>query len=1169
MKKIFISFISFICLFNLSGQNNGYHNIVLPNFTLKSPEVIAYEKYGEIPVSEYTGTPSIDIPIHVIKDGSFEFPISLNYHATGIQVAQESTWVGLGWSLLAGGCISRIPVGAIDGITTTFDYQNNWTNIMQYKPSSGYFPDNGFPRKYNERTYNLWDCVPKDVSAVNDEMIRNSLIGSGERDVYAANFLGKSFKFSVHPITKQTVFLGEKNKFKIDVIPNTENWVVTDDMGIKYYFEQCEKARIQTTSINQDYNSTWYLNRIVGQDFEIMINYQSVSNVELLPIITESYAHNYPTDFQDLNKRSRIANVNKLNQQLYVSSIDSRNETVKFIPKSRVDVKNGLALDEITVISKSNQSITKRYKLVHDYFLGIPRGTDTRTEDYIIKRLKLNSIYQTDGTNKINKYDFTYIENFSLPYKTSFSQDYWGYYNGEENKYTGEITWNPSSSSYTSFYPINRSLAPSQFDLFIGDSVGFKQLQTDTQNKAVIKLEKSTIQRGASKNYITTGILESITYPTGGKTIFEFEPHTFSNHLQPCIEDRNSLKYPATQTVKYQVLSNNNDANHKLNKINVKLEKDTKLTFKITFRSTQYNFYDLEASYVKISGIIDGTSQTKTIQMESSLACPNNPNCDMLKFQSNKSITKTITLFLAKGTFTFEAKIDPKIPNQGYTFNTAVEGTVEVVENPDTGIFSQAKKFQSYGGGIRIKTIKNYDKNTITHSKKYNYVKANGTSSGMLIYPLKFHQKNTISEGKVRSQSTTANGTTYTVERNNHIIYNFYGNNSFASSPHAVNGIIGYSRVETESGEANNGKIIKEFFNTPNSYYDDFLFADKATKQYINGKMTKEVLLNNMKDTVSSTVYNYDIDNFEYTYMNINVKDKYIGPTNICGTADFFGLGMSNYLAYNGRFDIIVYPTNNYTIELKNKKETLYYEKNKVNKEFSYEYNPSNYQIKKITENLGDNIQTIEYKYPHSYTESVYSSMLSKNMVTQVIEEATTIGATLIFNKKIDYGLFGSIIAPKSILTKNAKQNEESRIQFSDYTNYGKPKYMTKDDITKVVYLWGYSGQYPIAEIKGATYTQITTIVSEATLNSIAAKVQPIDSDWALLKGLQNNSNLKNAHITLYKYIPLIGMYEVINPRGISTFYEYDSFNRLREIYIYENNVKKIIEAYNYNYINK
>lgn len=106
--------IFFLIVFNTSkGQpfrqlkepgSNGaeYYGIVLPTAAASS-----LGKYTDIPVDLSTGIPNISIPLHNITDGNISLPISLSYHASGIKVSELSSWVGLGWSLNAGGIITR------------------------------------------------------------------------------------------------------------------------------------------------------------------------------------------------------------------------------------------------------------------------------------------------------------------------------------------------------------------------------------------------------------------------------------------------------------------------------------------------------------------------------------------------------------------------------------------------------------------------------------------------------------------------------------------------------------------------------------------------------------------------------------------------------------------------------------------------------------------------------------------------------------------------------------------------------------------------------------------------------------------------------------------------------------------------------------------------------
>lgn len=79
-----------------------------------SPNAAELGKYVDFPVAGYTGTADISIPIYEIKAKGVSVPISLSYHCGGIKVDDLSTDVGIGWSLMAGGCINIMPNGLVD-----------------------------------------------------------------------------------------------------------------------------------------------------------------------------------------------------------------------------------------------------------------------------------------------------------------------------------------------------------------------------------------------------------------------------------------------------------------------------------------------------------------------------------------------------------------------------------------------------------------------------------------------------------------------------------------------------------------------------------------------------------------------------------------------------------------------------------------------------------------------------------------------------------------------------------------------------------------------------------------------------------------------------------------------------------------------------------------------
>jgi len=86
----------------------------LPKVVPPSPEATALFRFQDYPMDYSTGLPQISIPIYEVKSGSLSVPISISYHASGRRVMDEDGPISLGWSLNAGGIISRTIYGNAD-----------------------------------------------------------------------------------------------------------------------------------------------------------------------------------------------------------------------------------------------------------------------------------------------------------------------------------------------------------------------------------------------------------------------------------------------------------------------------------------------------------------------------------------------------------------------------------------------------------------------------------------------------------------------------------------------------------------------------------------------------------------------------------------------------------------------------------------------------------------------------------------------------------------------------------------------------------------------------------------------------------------------------------------------------------------------------------------------
>ena len=105
---IAILFITTIGFGQSSSSTENQLKVDLPTIIPPSPSVAALMKFEEIPVSNYTGIPDISIPLFSTtgKHG-LPFNMTLNYSPSSVKMEEVAGYTGLGWSLFAGGTISR------------------------------------------------------------------------------------------------------------------------------------------------------------------------------------------------------------------------------------------------------------------------------------------------------------------------------------------------------------------------------------------------------------------------------------------------------------------------------------------------------------------------------------------------------------------------------------------------------------------------------------------------------------------------------------------------------------------------------------------------------------------------------------------------------------------------------------------------------------------------------------------------------------------------------------------------------------------------------------------------------------------------------------------------------------------------------------------------------
>lgn len=190
MKKTILSSLIFACFLLSYGQST------LPGI-VPSPNASDLGHYGNIPVSYYTGRPEITIPLYELEVRGVKMPITLNYDASGVLMNSLPSWTGYNWTLLAGGCITRVIYGINDDrFLTNGDELNypDWKNYFQTHTVLSNllnYPQNDYSRLKDSLLTMKYDFAP---------------------DIYYFNFMGHSGKF----------FFGHDGEWKVACDDNIE-----------------------------------------------------------------------------------------------------------------------------------------------------------------------------------------------------------------------------------------------------------------------------------------------------------------------------------------------------------------------------------------------------------------------------------------------------------------------------------------------------------------------------------------------------------------------------------------------------------------------------------------------------------------------------------------------------------------------------------------------------------------------------------------------------------------------------------------------------------------------------------------------------------------------------------------------------------------------------------
>jgi YD repeat-containing protein len=436
--------------------------------TPHSPTAAALGKYVDLPVSLATGTPQINIPLYEIKSGELTLPISLTYQATGFRVGERAGWTGLGWSLNAGGVVSRtIRDKKDDGSFERPSQSFGWGNYQVDTP------------KVNN---------PTDYRYLNG-LMDSGILPDGQPDMFSFSFPGHSGKFirptwqsiQLLPIQPLDVsFSGQEPSINSRL--DMAKWTIVDEKGQIFEFEATE---LNERPHGKDVSS-WFLTRMTSASGRDVITFEYSEPHEYTMSVVQSETHVRSLSGLPVRQDRDVSMPFKMFTR-HLKAIRFAEGSVEFIAstRGRDDVPGEVKLESM-VVRHRDEDAMRRFDLTY---------SQARNP---AERMQLTSLTESYVEGKHLTHHFTYHAT-RLPHPESLVQDHWGFFNRNLEGLAG--------ISY--------------------DGLGGSLIPSDMADLVNLDFQLRGLNRSPDGKYGQADMLTRITYPTGGYAAFAYEGHDY------------------------------------------------------------------------------------------------------------------------------------------------------------------------------------------------------------------------------------------------------------------------------------------------------------------------------------------------------------------------------------------------------------------------------------------------------------------------------------------------------------------------------------------------------------------------------------------------------------------------------------------------------------------
>ena len=457
----------------LSAQAQGSSGLMISPQTNEiippTPSSAQQIRYQSPQPALATGAVNLSIPLYTIDVEGLQIPFTLNYHTSGIKPTDDPYPCGYGWSLTPALKVTRTVRGRCD---ERFEYKGDVPGDLALSPEmtfSAMCNDNTPSGGTLDYTENRYD-PEKDIFMI-------SLPSGVYTRIIVNNGSGWDF-----------IGGGSDNEIKITGTAGLGVITATDATGIVYTF----KDKFEDYSPDEEYSTTpyhtaWALKTIkLPSGRTIETDWESFTHDRISILGGKTGKDSYsPGDaynkFYDpsVGWISPSSDVQFVNNGAYRARLHLKNVT---FPGGSISFRyTEKFLSEISVYNNKSE-------LVNHVILKY--GSDGSQK----------KLLQSVSINEDNVYSFAYNEIWSATERAGLSTDWWGYYNGKNN------------TSLTPALSIKSQQQRNGYSYY--ESIGDADRSVDAEK-------------------MKAGLIKRITYPTGGYSEFDYEPHRFPKTKLP------------------------------------------------------------------------------------------------------------------------------------------------------------------------------------------------------------------------------------------------------------------------------------------------------------------------------------------------------------------------------------------------------------------------------------------------------------------------------------------------------------------------------------------------------------------------------------------------------------------------------------------------------------